>query len=263
MATVSHWIIAMRLRTLPLAVACITMGAILAFERGITNWPIYLFCVLTTILLQILSNLANDYGDALSGVDSADRSGPVRMMQSGAITKKQMQVALILFSTLSLISGVYLLYISNLSARDFWILFSLGILSLLAAVGYTMGKRPYGYIGLGDLSVFVFFGWIGVGASYYLITRSFTADILLAASTCSLFAVTVLNINNVRDIESDRVAGKYSIPVRIGRPAAVLYNWALIIIGLLCAVIYTALNGTGGSRWIFLLVAPLLLWIGK
>src|SRR5688572_2935213 len=166
------WLRAFRLRTLPLALSCIAMGGFLAASADAFRWDIFLLCILTTILLQILSNLANDYGDSIHGADSVDRKGPSRAVQSGAVSKSQMQIAVAIFVLLSLISGIALLLVSfGFEWRAIFFFFGLGILCILAAIAYTVGKKPYGYIGLGDLSVLIFFGFVGVMGSYYLFTK--------------------------------------------------------------------------------------------
>ncbi|MFM7854907.1 MAG: 1,4-dihydroxy-2-naphthoate octaprenyltransferase, partial [Flammeovirgaceae bacterium] len=202
-----------------------------------------MLCCITTIFLQILSNLANDYGDSVNGADHAGRRGPQRAVQSGAISLGQMRNAVTLFVLLSLISGSLLLWFSfGTNWHNIITFFGLGLLSILAAIGYTVGKKPYGYIGLGDVSVLIFFGLVGVMGSYFLFTRSFTWQEVLPAMSCGLFSIAVLNINNIRDIESDKAAGKFSIPVRIGKEKATTYHWLLLIGGLACAVAYTLLN---------------------
>jgi 1,4-dihydroxy-2-naphthoate polyprenyltransferase len=251
------WLHAFRLRTLPLAVSCIGMGSFLAAAEGFFRIDIFSLAVLTTIFLQILSNLANDYGDSVSGIDSAERKGPVRAVQSGVISKEQMQMAMIVFVILSLASGISLLLVSfglNWSALLFF--FGLGLLSIVAAIAYTVGKKPYGYIGLGDISVLIFFGIVGVKGSYYLFAQSLRADILLPALSCGLFSIGVLNINNIRDIDSDKKAGKFSIPVRIGKTNAAIYQSILVISGLACSVVFVYMNYSSAWQLLFLLVAP-------
>lgn len=253
------WLAAFRLRTLPLALSSIGMGSFLAAAENLFNPLIFTLCVLTTIFLQVLSNLANDYGDTVNGADHADRQGPSRAVQSGAITLGQMKTAMIIFVILSLISGLLLLYISfGLNWQAFLFFFGIGVLAILAAIAYTAGRRPYGYIGLGDLSVFIFFGIVGVLGSYYLFTQQFAWDLALPAVSCGLFAVGVLNINNIRDIESDKAAGKYSVPVRIGREAAVNYHIALLFIGVLASISYTMLNFHSYFNFTFIAMLPLL-----
>lgn len=260
---VKHWIEAFRLRTLPLALASIAMGSFLAAADDGFSWVIFGLTSLTTILLQILSNLANDYGDSQNGADSVERKGPKRAVQSGAITPKAMLKGVIVLAILSLISGVTLLYLALASTQLFLIFLGFGILSIIAAVTYTAGSHPYGYAGLGDASVFIFFGWLGVMGTYFLHTQTLDLSILLPATTCSCFAVAVLNINNIRDIQSDEKAGKITIPVRLGRAKAVIYHWALLVIGILCATIYIALEFEHLWAFSFVLVLPLLIKNGK
>ncbi len=258
------WLHAFRLRTLPLAVSCIGMGSFLAAAEGFFRWDVFSLAVLTTILLQILSNLANDYGDSVSGIDSAERKGPSRAVQSGAISKEQMRNAMLVFVLLSLISGTSLLLVSfgfDWSALLFF--FGLGLLSIGAAIAYTVGKKPYGYIGLGDISVLIFFGVVGVMGSYYLFTQIFRVDVLLPALSCGLFSIGVLNINNIRDIESDKKAGKFSIPVRIGKKNAAHYQIFLSVAGITCALVFVLLNYQKPMQLAFLVVTPMFYVINK
>lgn len=252
------WLKAFRLRTLPLSLSCIAMGGFLAHSAGAFRWDIFLLCVLTTVCLQILSNLANDYGDSIHGADSAERQGPQRVVQSGAVTSAQMLTAVVIFVCLSLISGISLLLLAfGLQWKAILFFLGLGVMSILAAIAYTVGKKPYGYAGLGDLSVLIFFGFVGVLGSHYLFTKSIRVVEALPALSCGLFSIAVLNINNVRDIESDRKAGKYSIPVRIGREKAVVYHWLLLGTGFLCAVAYTIITYASPWQLLFLLTIPL------
>jgi 1,4-dihydroxy-2-naphthoate polyprenyltransferase len=258
MSNTKVWLKAFRLRTLPLAVSCIAMGGFLASATDTFRLDIFLLCILTTIFLQILSNLANDYGDSVHGADSMDRKGPARAVQSGAVTKEQMRIAVIIFVLLSFMSGMSLLIISfGLEWKAILFFLGLGILSILAAIAYTVGKKPYGYAGLGDLSVLIFFGFVGVMGSYYLFTKQITYFEILPAMSCGLFSIAVLNINNIRDIDSDRKAGKYSIPVRIGREKAIVYHWFLLLSGMTSALTYTLLNFNSPWQLLFLLSFPL------
>ncbi len=254
------WLNAFRLRTLPLALSCIAMGGFLAASAGAFQWDIFFLCVITTIFLQILSNLANDYGDSVHGADNAFRKGPTRAVQSGAISSRQMKIALIIFVLLCLASGVSLLLVSfGLNWKAILFFFCLGLLSIGAAIAYTVGKRPYGYIGLGDFSVLIFFGLVGVMGSYYLFTKELSWFQILPALSCGFFSIGVLNVNNIRDIESDEKAGKFSIPVRIGRENAVWYHWFLISTGLTSAIVYSLLTLNSAWQWLFLLSAPLFI----
>jgi 1,4-dihydroxy-2-naphthoate octaprenyltransferase len=252
------WITAFRLRTLPLALSCIGMGGFLAAAAGKFNTLIFILCCLTTVFLQVLSNLANDYGDSVNGVDHAGRTGPARAVQSGAISRQQMKRAVVFFVLLCLVSGVSLLRVSfGWNGRAFFFFFGLGVLSILAAIAYTVGKKPYGYAGLGDLSVLIFFGMVGVMGSLYLFTQHVSWPEIFPALSCGLFSIAVLNINNIRDIESDRQAGKFSIPVRMGKKYAVIYHWILLAGGLTTAIVYTVLTYRSPFQFLFLLATPL------
>lgn len=193
------------------------MGSFLAAAQGQFNGPVVLFCALTTIFLQVLSNLANDYGDSQHGVDSQHREGPSRAVQAGAITAAQMKKGMYLTSLLSLLSGILLLYLAFPDRLYGFLLFlGLGLLCIWAAVAYTVGGNPYGYAGFGDVAVFVFFGLVGVLGTYFLQTQRFAPFLLWPAASLGFFATAVLNINNIRDLRSDELAGKRSVPVRLG-----------------------------------------------
>jgi 1,4-dihydroxy-2-naphthoate octaprenyltransferase len=221
---------------------------------------VFILCCVTTVFLQLLSNLANDYGDSIHGADHAERKGPSRAVQSGLISITQMRNAVIVFSLLSLVSGIILLIISFGSDWKAILFFlGLGLLSIIAAIGYTVGKKPYGYIGLGDISVLIFFGLVGVMGSFYLFTHQISWQIVLPALSCGLFSIAVLNVNNIRDIDSDRTAGKYSIPVRIGKEKASIYHAILLTSGVASAVVYTLLNYQTPYQFLFLLTSPLLI----
>jgi 1,4-dihydroxy-2-naphthoate octaprenyltransferase len=258
------WLQAFRLRTLPLALSCIAMGSFMAASRDAFRWDIFIGCVLTTIFLQVLSNLANDYGDSVHGADSAERKGPSRAVQAGLISMAAMRKAVIVFVLLSLVAGCTLLWIAfGNDWNSIFTFFGLGLLSILAAVGYTIGKKPYGYIGLGDISVLMFFGLVGVMGSYYLYTKALDWTLLLPAFSSGLFAVGVLNVNNIRDIESDRKAGKYSIPVRIGREGAVRYHFLLLGLGVVTSIVFTIMSYQSPWQFLFLLSVPLFVVNGK
>lgn len=263
-ATTRAWIAAARPRTLPLALSSIGLGAFLAAGAGQFRWEVLFFSALTTIFLQVLSNLANDYGDSVHGADSVNREGPNRAVQSGVIDASAMKTAVITFSLLSLFSGIGLLYAAfgGLSVT-FWIFIGLGLLAIGAAITYTAGNKPYGYMGLGDLSVLLFFGLLGVGGSFYLHAGFIDASYLLPALTCGLFSVAVLNVNNIRDMKTDKEAGKISIPVRLGRKRAVRYHWILLATGLLASVLYVLLNYESAWQWLFLVSVPLIFRNGK
>ena len=263
MSQAKDWLHAIRLRTLPLALASIGLGSFLAAFEGKFRWPVLLLSGLTTVFLQILSNLANDYGDSQHGADHADREGPVRAVQSGKISQKTMKLAIYLFIGLSLISGLSLLYISISGfSKEFIILLIIGMLAIGAAMNYTMGKNPYGYAGFGDLFVILFFGFVGVMGTYFCHTGSFSVQALLPAFSCGLLSTAVLNVNNIRDIISDEKAGKKSIPVRIGRKNAVFYHWGLIVSAILSTLIFVLLNYHSPIQLLFLTTMPLLIFNG-
>ncbi|WP_111669613.1 1,4-dihydroxy-2-naphthoate polyprenyltransferase [Algoriphagus litoralis] len=232
------WLHAVRLRTLPLALASIFAGSFLAAWKDAFRLEILLLASLTTVFLQILSNLSNDYGDTVHGADSAERQGPVRAVQSGLISLAEMKRAMYIFGGLSIVSGLLLLYFAVQNWIVFTLFLGLGLAAIWAAISYTSGKKPYGYVGLGDISVFLFFGLLGVLGTFFLHTLSFEPLTILIGISIGLFSTAVLNINNIRDIESDQKAGKRSIPVRIGRTRAVQYNWALLAGGYLSLFVF-------------------------
>jgi 1,4-dihydroxy-2-naphthoate octaprenyltransferase len=254
-----NWLIAARPRTLPLALSSIGMGAFLAAGQGKFSLSIFSLLALTTVLLQVLSNFANDYGDFIHGADSDQRKGPSRLVQSGIISAQAMKRAMIITGIIALISGIGLIYLAfgGLSLT-FFLFMILGLLAIWAAISYTAGEKPYGYVGLGDISVFIFFGLVGVCGSYYLFTGQFLWMNLLPAISCGVFSVGVLNLNNIRDIESDLLAGKRSIPIRLGRKLAVNYHGILLLFGIIASLAFQILNQANIQGYLFLLVLPLL-----
>ena len=260
MKNIKAWVVSLRLRTLPLALSTILMGSIVAAWDGAFRAEVLLWAALTTLFLQILSNMANDYGDTLSGADNETRVGPQRMIQSGAISLGQMKKAIIILVTLALISGLTLL--AKAFDTDYWKLlafFLLGLAAIAAAIRYTAGKNPYGYRGLGDIYVFLFFGIVGVAGSYFLHTNTWQWEVLLPASSIGLFSTGVLNLNNIRDIESDRKSGKITMVVRMGRNKALWYHAALLADGWLLFLIYAILTSRTMLLWPSLLALPLFI----
>lgn len=257
---VKHWLQAFRLRTLPLALSSIFMGNFLASWNGRFDWGILILAVTTTIFLQVLSNLANDYGDSVHGADHEERQGPQRAVQSGAISLGQMKKAMIIFAMLSLVSGLLLLQ-RAFADQWLWILIflAIGLAAIYAAITYTAGKNPYGYKGLGDISVLIFFGIVGVCGSFFIQTGRLDWSIVLPALSCGLLATGVLNVNNIRDIQSDQLAGKISIPVRIGREAAVKYHFLLLGTAMLSGLVFVALVDNNWTSFLFVLSFPLII----
>lgn len=257
------WISAMRFRTLPLALSSIGMGSFLALSNNVFQIRVMLWAGLTTVLLQVLSNLANDYGDSINGADNDARIGPSRAVQSGIISPAAMKQAIYLFVILSLSSGIILLSISvGLATKEFYWFLGFGVLSIAAAYLYTAGSRPYGYAGLGDIMVLVFFGLLGVMGSYFLYAQEINFQIILPALSVGALATGVLNINNIRDIDSDAKAGKQTIPVRFGHKTAIIYHWTLLLTAILSAGSYIYLVGVNSYSPLLLIGVPLLLFNG-
>lgn len=252
------WISAIRLRTLPLALASILMGSFLAAANGHFDSWVFILAAFTTIFLQILSNLANDYGDSVHGADHTDRQGPKRAIQMGWIKPSEMRIGIIITALLSFFLGISLLIHSFQDFSSMMVIFLfLGLGGIFAALGYTLGGAPYGYAGLGDLFVFVFFGLIGVLGTYYLHTKELAWQEVLPALCSGFLAVAVLNINNIRDIDSDKKARKMSIPVRIGRRNAIYYQAALLSGGFIAATVYMIMNYELIYQFFFLFTVPL------
>jgi len=233
------WIAAARLRTLPLSISGIILGSLIALSERYWSWSIFILAFLTTLFLQVLSNYANDYGDGIRGTD-AERIGEKRAVASGEISPKQMKNAVILFGILSAITAFLLIFISF--REDFlWALLFifLTFACIWAAIRYTVGKSAYGYAGMGDIFVFVFFGIISVWGSYTLYQhQTIHLSIFLPASAIGLLSTAVLNLNNMRDIETDRKAGKLTLPLRMGFVNAKIYQTILIIVPFILIIAY-------------------------
>ena len=245
-----------RPKTLPLALASIFTGSALAYwaDKESFNLTVMLLCLLTTILLQVLSNFANDYGDHQKGSDTEERIGPLRGIQQGAISANELKWGLILMAVGSFFSGAFLIGIAYQSLTDLLAFAGLGILAIIAAITYTVGAKPYGYLGLGDLSVLLFFGLLGVGGTYYLQTHSIDSLITLPALGSGL-----LNINNLRDIEQDAKVGKNTLVVRIGPKKGRIYHCILLSVAALCYVLFASSTAFSPWHFLFLLAFPLLL----
>ena len=263
MASIKHWITAARLRTLPLAFACIITGTAAALNEGLFNPYILALALFTTLCFQVLSNFANDYGDALSGKDNEGRIGPDRMVSSGAISAPSMKKALIITSIISFLAGLSL----SMLAFENWklvLLFTLlGVASIVAAIKYTVGKNPYGYAGLGDLFVFLFFGILGVLGSYMLYSNHFNWLVLLPSFSMGCLSVAVLNANNMRDIVNDKETGKNTLAVKLGFEIAKTYQSLMLIGGFAGLIVYGMINSFELNQYLFLLAAPFFLLILK
>ena len=264
MAKLKTWIRAARPRTVLLSFSGVLLGGFLAIAKapepveGPTPWTTILFCALTAVLLQILSNLANDYGDFKKGTDSARRVGPQREMQSGAITEKEMKRGLAVTAGLCLISGALLIFVfAKLTWQELAVFAALGVGAVLAALLYTLGKHPYGYRGLGDLFCFLFFGWAAVAGTFYLATRMLDFSVLLPASAMGFLSNAVLNINNMRDYENDKASGKNSLVVKLGPKKAFVYHCMLIGGAFVCLTLYLVLHHAAWYSYLFLLLSML------
>lgn len=256
-----HWIQAARLRTLPLSVSGIIVGSFYAMSQALFNWNIVILALLTTLGFQVLSNFANDYGDGIKGTDNEDRIGPKRAIQSGVISPKQMKNALIITSLLTLLSAIALIYVAF---KDHNLLFSfiylvLGILAIAAAIKYTVGKSAYGYSGFGDVFVFIFFGLVSTLGIYFMFAKEMDWLLILPATSIGFLSVAVLNLNNMRDEESDRKSNKNTIVVKIGAANSKVYHYVLIVSALILILEFAYLKDFTFDQFLFVIAYfPLL-----
>ena len=258
-----HWIQAARLRTLPLSVSGIIVGSAYAYYQGYSDWRIVVLALLTTLGLQVLSNYANDYGDGVKGTD-ANRIGEKRLVASGVITAEQMKKAVIITAILTFIIALLLIYVAfgkeNFALSLIFIL--LGIGSIGAAIKYTVGKSAYGYSGFGELFVFIFFGLVSVVGSNFLFTHFIDWKLFLPATAIGLLSVAVLNLNNMRDIENDKIAGKNTLVVKMGLKWAKYYHQIIIVLGMICFMIFAILIETS-TLPILIINIPIILHMNK
>lgn len=261
MASIKDWVSAARLRTLPLSVSGIVLGSFIAASNGYINARIVVLALFTTIGFQVLSNFANDYGDGVKGTDNEDRIGPERALQSGAISPKQMLKAIITTAIISAILGLSLIYIA-FDKEDFifaLIFIGLTVASIIAAMKYTMGKKAYGYSGLGDIFVFIFFGLLSVCGTYFLFSKSLNWTLLLPAISIGFLSSGVLNLNNMRDINSDRKANKNTLVVKLGAEKAIQYHTFLIVGAIVATLLYSIIEFKTPYQFIYVLAfVPIL-----
>jgi 1,4-dihydroxy-2-naphthoate octaprenyltransferase len=264
MANLKVWLSAMRLRTLPLSVSGIIIGACFGYYDGAFNWMVFVLAILLTIALQILSNLANDYGDGVKGTDNRQRVGPERAIQSGQISEHQMidairkNILIVIFLTVGLVFAAfgtkYFLY--------GFLFLILGVFAAYSALTYTIGESAYGYKGLGDFFVFIFFGLVSVIGSYFLFAKQLDHFVVLPAISVGLLSVGVLNLNNMRDIESDTISDKITLAVKLGKNKAKRYHIALIVGAILISFVFSILYFTSFWNFLFFIAyIPLLLHI--
>jgi 1,4-dihydroxy-2-naphthoate octaprenyltransferase len=266
MKNIKPWLSAMRLRTLPLSVSGIILGTCFAYYNGRYSPWILLLAILTTVSLQVLSNLANDYGDGVKGTDNDDRVGPQRAIQSGKITPDQMLEAIKLNILVVIVLSLSLIWISFGATNFLFVLvfMVLGGLSVYAALNYTMGDSPYGYRALGDVFVFIFFGIISTIGSYVLYAQTLDHVVVLPSIALGLLSVGVLNLNNMRDIESDVTAGKITLAVKLGLKRAKTYHSILLISAMLICVVFSILYYVEPYNFLYLIAfVPLVIHLKK
>lgn len=261
MKSVKAWISAARLRTLPLSVSGILVGSGYALFHNQFDGLIFSLAIITTLLFQILSNFANDYGDGVKGTDNENRVGPARAFQSGTINRHNFKTGIIITAVLSFISAVALIVLAfGLKNAGLSVLFlGLGIIAIWAAIKYTVGDSPYGYIGLGDLFVFLFFGLVSVCGSYALYAQTLDPNLFLAGTSIGLLSTAVLNLNNMRDYFSDKAVNKQTLVVQIGQKMAKHYHFVIITLAIILMVQFFIISGF--SNWIYLSLMTVLLLV--
>ncbi len=263
---IKTWIDAARLRTLPLSVSGIIVGTTIAVHQGYFSVVIFSLALGTTLGLQILSNFANDYGDGVKGTDNEDRIGPARALQSGMITQKEMKLGIVVTAILTLFMAVLLIY-SAFGEEHFWyaiLFFLLGIAAIVAAIKYTIGDNAYGYRGLGDVFVFIFFGLVAVLGTYFLYAREMYWVALLPAAAIGMLSAGVLNLNNMRDRISDEKSGKITLVVKMGEKRSKNYHYILILGSIFFLVIYSVLTAKELNNFIYLIAfIPLVLHLKR
>ncbi len=251
------YIQSLRLRTLPLSMSGIVLGTGLA---GWSNWWIFALAILTTLSLQILSNLSNELGDALKGTDANQKGREAYGLQAGTITVKQMKTMIWCFVGLCVLFGTALVFTAfgipiinhHSSITNVLLFLGLGLLAIIGAVTYTLGKHSYGYMGLGDLGVFLFFGLLSTLGGYYLQTQTLTSEVIWCGIAIGLPCVGVLNLNNIRDMNNDRAHGKRTLASRLGARGGKIYHTCLLFI---CLIIFVTFD----HNWV-LCVAPVWAW---
>lgn len=244
MTKLKTWVSAARLRTLPLSVSGILVGSAIAAAENAFSYVIFSLALATTLGLQILSNFANDYGDFVKGTDNEERVGPQRALQSGIISQKEMLYGMVITGVLTFLFAIALIYVSFGTQNFLYALLFLvlGIAAISAAVKYTVGESAYGYRGLGDIFVFIFFGIVGVYGCYFLYTIEWEWKVLFPSFTIGALSAGVLNLNNMRDRTADERAGKNTLVVKIGAKKAKNYHYFLLISAVFFLLLYTALS---------------------
>lgn len=249
----------MRLRTLPLSLAGVLLGSLLAVADYRVRWQVVVLVCITTVCLQILSNLSNELGDVLHGTDTAERQGPGYGLNSGALTVREMKWLIGLFVALCCLSGAAMVWLSfgTLLCLDSVLLLLLGFAAIVAAMRYTLGRNPYGYRAKGDFYVFVFFGLVSVLGSYFVCAHTLHSWLLvLPASAIGFFSVGVLNVNNIRDMATD-APNRVTVAIKLGLNGARVYQTVLVVLGWACMAAYALLRLPDLRHWLFALTLPL------
>ena len=249
---------AMRLRTLPLSLAGVSLGLMLAAADYRVNWAVIIFTLLTTACLQILSNVSNELGDFLKGTDRTDRQGPAYSLSGGYLRKEDFKVMIIIYIILCAVFGLAMIWCSfgTFFSVESLLLMVLGVSAIIAAMRYTLGRNPYGYRGMGDLYVFMFFGLVSVLGSYFIASHEMFWRMLLPASAIGAFSVAVLNVNNIRDMATDANT-RVTVPLKIGEKWAKVYQTVLVLAGWCCMAAYSLLRVQDVWHYLFVLTLPL------
>lgn len=266
MTKVKAWLNAARLRTLPLSISGIFVGTALAAYYGATNVTIFILALCTTIGLQVTSNFANDYGDGVKGTDGDDRIGPKRALQSGLLTAAELKRGIYISIVINAVLIISLI-ITSFGIKDvlYPVLFLvLGALAIWAAIKYTVGKSAYGYQGLGDVFVFIFFGLVSVLGSMFLYLKFIDLIAVLPAIAIGLLSVGVLNLNNMRDIKSDTAVGKNTLAVKMGLSKAKKYHYTILVVSFLCLFYFLFTTNASQLRYVSLVgYLPILVHLRK
>ncbi|MDQ3512412.1 MAG: 1,4-dihydroxy-2-naphthoate polyprenyltransferase [Chloroflexota bacterium] len=245
------WLMAARPKTLPAAVAPVVVGTAVAIAEDGAHVPSVVAAVAVALLLQIAANFANDLFDHRRGADSPDRVGPARVVSSGLISERQVAVATGVVLAGAMVAGLALVI------RGGWPILVLGLLAMVAAVAYTGGPAPLGYLGLGDVFVFAFFGLVAVAGTAYVQTQDLTGLALLAAVPMGCFATAILVVNNLRDVDGDRLVGKKTLAVRYGVKATRVEYTVLVVVAFLAPPVLWAAGLLSAWWWMPWLTTPL------
>lgn len=260
MGKIKYYVATMRLRTIPLSLAGVSLGIMLAAADYRISWQVVIFILLTTVSLQLLSNVSNELGDYLRGTDSADRKGPCYSLTTGKLGERDFKGMIVAYIILSAVSGLAMIWFSfgTFLAVESLLLIVLGAAAIMGAMRYTLGRNPYGYRGLGDLYVFLFFGIVSVMGAYFVASHAMFWKMLLPASCIGAFSVAVLNVNNIRDMSTD-AATRVTIPLKIGEKWAKVYQTGLIVAGWVCMIAYSLLRIYDIWHYLFVLTLPLFI----